>query len=78
MHIYVITYITVVFWIKLKLKMPICPTIQKPDIRHFSVSGFADAFVAEPPSYWAHMHLSLSPKTSDGYACAPDNLTRSV
>jgi hypothetical protein len=35
MHIHVVTYITVIFWIKLKLKMPICPTIQKPDIRHF-------------------------------------------
>jgi hypothetical protein len=41
MHIHVVTYIAVIFWIKLKLKMPISPTIQKPDIRHFSVSGFA-------------------------------------
>jgi hypothetical protein len=41
MHIHVITYITVVFWIKLKLKMQISLTIQKPDIRHFFVSGFA-------------------------------------
>ena len=40
MHIHVVTYITVIFWIKLKLKMPIYPTIQKPDIRYFSVSGF--------------------------------------
>jgi hypothetical protein len=40
MHIHVITYITVVFWIKLKLKMPISLTIQKTDIRHFSVSSF--------------------------------------
>jgi hypothetical protein len=39
MHIHVVTYITMIFWIKLKLKMPISPTIQKPDIRHFSVSG---------------------------------------
>ena len=30
MHIHVVTYITVIFWIKLKLKMPIYPTIQKP------------------------------------------------
>jgi hypothetical protein len=29
MHIHVATYITVIFWIKLKLKMPISPTIQK-------------------------------------------------
>ena len=29
MHIHVVTYITVIFWIKLKLKMPISPTIQK-------------------------------------------------
>jgi hypothetical protein len=27
MHIYVVTYITVIFWIKLKLKMPISLTI---------------------------------------------------
>ena len=43
MHIHVITYITVIFWIKLKLKMSISPTIQKPYIRHFSVSGFVVA-----------------------------------
>jgi hypothetical protein len=43
MHIHVITYITLVFWIKLKLKMTISLTIQKPKIRHFSVSGFAAA-----------------------------------
>jgi hypothetical protein len=43
MHIHVVTYITVIFWIKLKLKMSISLTIQKPDIRHFSVSGFAAA-----------------------------------
>jgi len=35
MHIHVVTYITVIFWIKLKLKMPISLTIQKSDIRHF-------------------------------------------
>jgi hypothetical protein len=40
MHIHVITCITVIFWIKLKLRMHTSPTIQKPDIRHFSVSGF--------------------------------------
>jgi hypothetical protein len=27
MHIHVVTYITMIFWIKLKLKMSICPTI---------------------------------------------------
>jgi hypothetical protein len=32
MHLHVVTYITVIFWIKLKLKMLISPTIQKPDI----------------------------------------------
>jgi hypothetical protein len=35
MHIHVVTYITLVFWIKLKLIMPNSLTIQKPDIRHF-------------------------------------------
>jgi hypothetical protein len=30
MHIHVVTYITLVFWIKLKLKMSICPT--KPSV----------------------------------------------
>jgi hypothetical protein len=35
MHIHVVTHITLIFWIKLKLKMPISLTIQKPDIRHF-------------------------------------------
>jgi hypothetical protein len=41
MHIHVVTCITMIFWIKLKLKMPICTTIQKLDIKHFSVSHFA-------------------------------------
>jgi hypothetical protein len=49
MHIHVVTYITVIFWIKLKLKMPISLTIQKPDIRHFSVSGFAAALKPSEP-----------------------------
>jgi hypothetical protein len=39
----------VIFWIKLKLKIPISPTIQKPDIRHFSVSGFAIALKPSEP-----------------------------
>jgi hypothetical protein len=49
MHIHVVTYIAVIFWIKLKLKMPICPTIQKPNIRHFSVSGIAAALKPSEP-----------------------------
>jgi hypothetical protein len=49
MHIHVVTYITMVFWIKLKLKMHISLTIQKPDIRHFSVSGFAAALKPNEP-----------------------------
>jgi hypothetical protein len=49
MHIYAVTYITVIFWIKLKLKMSICPTIQKPDIRHFPVSGFVAALKPSEP-----------------------------
>jgi hypothetical protein len=28
MHIHIVTYITVIFWIKLKLKMPIFPTLR--------------------------------------------------
>jgi hypothetical protein len=49
MYIHVVTYVTVIFWIKLKLKMHISPTIQKPDIRHFSVSGFAAALKPSEP-----------------------------
>jgi hypothetical protein len=41
MHIHVITYITLYFWIKLKLKMSNFLTIQTSDIRYLSVSGFA-------------------------------------
>jgi hypothetical protein len=48
-HIYVVTYIVVIFWIKLKLEMTISLTIQKPDIRHFSVSGFAAALKPSEP-----------------------------
>jgi hypothetical protein len=40
MHIHVITYITLDFWIKLKLIMSNPLTIQKLHIRHFSVSSF--------------------------------------
>jgi hypothetical protein len=49
MHIHVIIYITVIFWIKLELKMHISLTIQKPDIRHFHVSGFAAALKLGEP-----------------------------
>jgi hypothetical protein len=49
MHIHVITYIALFFWIKLKLKMPKFLTIQKSDIRHFSVSGFAAALKPSEP-----------------------------
>jgi hypothetical protein len=49
MHINVVTYITLVFWIKLKLIMPNSLTIQKPDIRHFSISGFAATLKPSEP-----------------------------
>jgi hypothetical protein len=47
MQIHVVTYITVIFWIK--LKMHISPTLQKPDIRHFFISGFAAALKPSEP-----------------------------
>jgi hypothetical protein len=47
MHIHVVTYITVIFWIKLKLLISL--TIQKSDIRNFSVSGFATALKPSEP-----------------------------
>jgi hypothetical protein len=49
MHIHVVTYITLVFWIKLKLIMPNFSNNSKPDIRHFSVSGFATALKPSEP-----------------------------
>jgi hypothetical protein len=49
MHIHVVTYITLVFWIKLKLIIPNSLTIQKPGIRHFSISGFAVALKPSEP-----------------------------
>jgi hypothetical protein len=49
MRIHVVTYIALVFWIKLNLKMPIYPTIQKPDVRHFSISGFAATLKPSEP-----------------------------
>jgi hypothetical protein len=48
-HIHVVTCITMIFWIKLKLKMSISPTFQKSDIRHFSVSSFAAALKPSEP-----------------------------
>ena len=44
MHIYAITNLLMLyFWIKLTMKMPNYLTIQKPNVRQFSVSGFAAA-----------------------------------
>jgi hypothetical protein len=41
------------------------------------VSHFIYSYVAEPPKLLGpHAHVLVS-KTSDGYACAPDNLTGS-
>jgi uncharacterized membrane protein len=49
MHISVITFIMLYFWIKLNMKMYKFLTIQKPDVRHFSVSGFAIALKPSEP-----------------------------
>jgi hypothetical protein len=49
MHIHVITYMTLFFWIKLNLIMPKFLTLQKPDIRHFSISGFAAVLKQREP-----------------------------
>ena len=44
MHIYTVTNLLMLFfWIKLIMKMPKFLTIQKPNVRQFSVSGFAAA-----------------------------------
>ena len=44
MHIYAVTNLLMLFfWIKLIMKMPKFLTIQKPNVRQFSVSGFAAA-----------------------------------
>ena len=44
MHIYVVTNLLMLFfWIKLIIKLPKFLTIQKPNNRLFSVSGFAAA-----------------------------------
>jgi hypothetical protein len=42
MHIHVITYITLLFWAKLKLKMPKFIKIQNSDIRHFFYKWFCN------------------------------------
>ena len=43
-HIYAVTNLLMLsFWIKLIIKMPKFLTIQKPNVRQFSVSGFAAA-----------------------------------
>jgi hypothetical protein len=49
MHIHDITYITLFFYINLKLKIPKFLTIQKSDNRHFSVSGFVVALKPSEP-----------------------------
>jgi hypothetical protein len=49
MHISVITFIALYFWIKLNMKMPKFLIIQKPDVRHFSVTGFAVALKPSEP-----------------------------
>ena len=44
MHIYAVTNLLMLyFWIKLIMKMPKFLTIQKSNLRQFSVSGFAAA-----------------------------------
>jgi len=44
MHIYVVTNLLMFyFWIKMTMKMSNYLTIQKPNVRQFSVSGFAAA-----------------------------------
>jgi hypothetical protein len=48
-HISVITFIALYFWIKLNMKMPKFLTIQKPNVRHFSVSGFVVALKPNEP-----------------------------
>ena len=42
-HIFVIRNLLIFFWINFNMKLPKFLTIQKPDIRQFSVSGFAPA-----------------------------------
>ena len=44
MHIYAVTNLLMLyFWIKLIMKMPKFLTIQKSNVRQFSISGFAAA-----------------------------------
>jgi hypothetical protein len=53
---------------------------EKPELNCMSliVHYCTNLFVAEPPKLLGPHAPVLVPKTSDGYACAPDNLTRSV
>jgi len=46
-HIYATTVLCVIFWIKLNIKMSNFLTIQKPNIRHFSVSDFTAALKSD-------------------------------
>jgi hypothetical protein len=46
--------------------------------RSGSISNSGSAIVAEPPKLLGSHAPALVSKTSDGYACAPDNLTGSV
>ena len=43
MHRHVVTKLLWIFWIKFNMKMPKFLTIQKSDVKQFSVSGFAAA-----------------------------------
>jgi hypothetical protein len=43
-----------------------------------SLALLESASVAEPPRLYDPHALVIVPKTSDGYACTPDNLRRSV
>jgi hypothetical protein len=49
MHIHIITYTTLFFRIKLNLIMPKFLTLQLPDIRHFSISGFVEVLKPSEP-----------------------------
>ena len=65
-HIYTTTLLCVFFWIKSNIKMSKFLTIQKPDIRYFSVSGFTatlkpDNFDGSNYKWWhARMILWLT------------------
>jgi hypothetical protein len=48
-HIIVVINITWFMWIKFNIKMPKFLTIQKPNLRYFSASGFAVALKTNEP-----------------------------